>query len=161
MLPGAHRAAQPPAARCAPAAIIIYTSSFARFARSATSPSFAYVINPAGQLSVQSFSCYSPIASASVAAPRSHPLQLLLPDRVRFSCYSRIASASAAAPRLRPLQLLLPDRVRFSCCSPIASASAAVPRLRPLKLATAVLEDSSPCQNATFFAESGVRGSVN
>ena len=85
--PGAHRAAQPPAARCAPAAIIIYTSSFAR---SATSPSFAYVINPAGQLYVQSFNCYSPIASASIAAPQSHPLQLLLPDRVCFSCYSRI-----------------------------------------------------------------------
>ena len=99
-------------------------------------------------------SCFSLIASASAAAPRLRPLQLLLAAYVRFSCFSRsrplrlllpdcvhfnccspivsastaahpIASASTAAPRLRPLQLLLPDCVRFNCCSPIASASTA------------------------------------
>ena len=67
------------------------------------------------------FSCCSPLASASVAAPWLRPLRLLLPDCVRFNCCSPIASASTAAQRLSPLQLLLPDCVRFSCCSPIAS----------------------------------------
>ena len=75
------------------------------------------VRNPAPDSSLKS--CFSPIASASAAAPgpdcgiRFHccvclRLQLLLP----------IASASTATPRLRPLQLLLPDCVRFNCCSP-------------------------------------------
>ena len=86
--------------------------------------------------------------SASTAAPRLRPLQLLLATCVCFSCYS-------------PIVQLLPDCVRFSCCSPIASicfnccspfasASAAArhlcllqlllpdcstaPRLRPLQL---------------------------
>ena len=60
---------------------------------------------------------------------RLRPLQLLLPDCVRFNCCSPIVSASTAAPRLRPLQLLLlPDCIRFDCCcSPIASASTAAP----------------------------------
>ena len=72
------------------------------------------------------FSCCSPLASASAAAPG--------PDcGIRFqcspfasasSCCSPIVPASAAAHRLRPLQLLLP----------IASSSAATPRLRPLQL---------------------------
>ena len=96
-------------------------------------------------------SCCSPIACATAATPRLHPLQLLLPNCidtlqlllpvcVRISCCSLIASASAAAhrlhplqlllaliatvstaPRLCPLRLLLPDCVRFSCCSPVAS----------------------------------------
>ena len=38
----------------------------------------------------------------------------LLPDGLSYSCCSLIASASAAAPRLHPLQLLLPNFVRFS-----------------------------------------------
>ena len=89
-------------------------------------------------------SCCSPIASASAAArllhrsastaaPRLRPLQLLVATCVCFSCYSphcirfncsTIASASAVAPRLCLLQLLLrlhlqlPDCVRFDCCSP-------------------------------------------
>ena len=86
--------------------------------------------------------------SASTAAHHLRSLQLLLPDCVRFSCCSPLASASAAAPRLRPLEpsaaapgprllnccspiilrplrLLLPDCVRFNCCSS---------RLRPLRL---------------------------
>ena len=63
------------------------------------------------------FSCCSPIASTSAAAPRLRPLQLL-PDCVRFSCCSPIPSASTAAARLHVLQLLLPDCVRFDCCSP-------------------------------------------
>ena len=91
------------------------------------------------------------------AAPRLHPLQLLLPalrvasirfdcrslfasasaaalDCIHFNC-SSIASASAAAPRLHPLQLLLPDCVRFNnCCSPIASDSTAAHRLLRLLL---------------------------
>ena len=61
----------------------------------------------AGQLSVQS--CCSPIASASVAAPRLH--------RSTSNCCSLFPSASAAVPQLRPLQLLLAACVRFSCCS--------------------------------------------
>ena len=106
------------------------TSSFAHFAHSATSPLFAYVSNPAPDSSLQS--CCSPIASASAAAPRLHPIrfncmllrpfQLLLPDCVHFNCCSPIASISAAAPH------------RFSCCFPIASGSTAAPRLRPLQL---------------------------
>ena len=115
----------------------IYTSSFARFARSATSPSFAY--QGAGQLSVQS--CCSPIASA--CPPRLRPLpgpiasllqlllpvcvrfQLLLPDCARF-CYCCMLAACvrfSCCSRSRPLQLLLPDCVRFDCCSPNCSAS--------------------------------------
>jgi len=70
VLPGAHRAAQPPAARCAPATF------------------------PLVRLRDQS-------SRTALCAE----LQLLLPDRVRFSCCSPIASASAAAPHLRPLQL--------------------------------------------------------
>ena len=98
-------------------------------------------------------SCFTPIASASAAAPE--PV-----CGIRFHCCSQfasassccspiahasaaarrlrplqlllpIASASAATPRLRPLQFLLPDCVRFNCCSPIASASTAA---RPLRL---------------------------
>ena len=77
-------------------------------------------------------SCLSPIAPASSAARRLHPLQLLLP----------IASTLAATPRLRPLQLLLPDYVSFDCCSPIA--------------------DSSQCPDPKFSnILRGVRGSVN
>ena len=109
---------------------------------SSTSPSFAYVSNPAPDSSVQS--CCSPIASTSANAPRLHPLQLMLPDCIKplpllltiyvcFSCCSPIASGpSTAAPRLHPaLQLLLLDWVRrFNCCSPIASgASTAAPLL--------------------------------
>ena len=101
---------------------------------SSTSPSFAYVSNPAPDSSVES--CCSSIASTSANAPRLHhikPLPLLLPVYVCFSCCSPIASgASTAAPRLRPaLQLLLPDCVRrFNCCSLIASgASTAAPLL--------------------------------
>ena len=76
-----------------------------------------------------------------LAAPRSCPLQLLLPNCVRFSLSycsqnasascsycSPIMSNSAAAPRLRRLLLLLPDHVRFmsgctrfSYCSPVVS----------------------------------------
>ena len=100
---------------------IVITSSFARFTRSATSPSFAYVSN---------------------SAPDSSLSELLLPDCVRFSCCSPIASirfnccspfesASVAARHLC---------LSFSCycvhynCSPIAFASAVAPRLRPLQL---------------------------
>ena len=149
-----------------------FTSSFAR---SATSPSFAYVSNPAPDSSL-----------CRAAAPRLTPLQLLLPDCieplqlllpvcVRFSYCSPLASASAAAPRL---WLLLAACVRFSCCpdcfylncssSPIASASAAAPRLHPLQL---LLSDcvrfnccspscSGPCPIFSNIL-SGVQGSVN
>ena len=112
---------------------IIITSSFARFACSAASPSFTYVSNLVPDSSLR-----------RAAAPRLCPLQLLLAACVRFSCCSTIASTSVAAPRLCPLQLLLPDCVCFNCCSPfastsscctpIASASAAARRLRPLQL---------------------------
>ena len=149
----------------------VITSSFAR---SATSPSFAYVSNPAPYSSLcraaaprlRSFSCCTPIASirfkllfpVSVrfsCCPPIASLQLLLATCVRFSCSSPISTA----PRLRPLRLLLPDCVRFNCCSPIASASTAAPRLRPL-VASPVLEDSSPCPMfSNVFRR--VRGSVH
>ena len=116
----------------------IVTISLTRFARSTTSPSIAYVSNPAPDSSLH-----------RAAAPRLRPLQLLLtacirisccmlPDCVRFNC-SLIASASAAAPRLRPFHLQLPDCVRFDCCSPIASASC-FERFQPMPN---VLEHSS------------------
>ena len=63
------------------------TSSFARFARSATSPTFTYVSNPVPDSSL-----------CRAAAPRLRRLQLCSP----------MASASSAAPRLHPLRLLLP-----------------------------------------------------
>ena len=99
----------------------IPTSSFARFTRSATSPSFTYLSNPVPSSSL-----------CRAAAPQLRPLQLLLPDCidplqlllpicVRFNC-SPIVSTSAA----------LPDCVRFNCCSPIASVSSAAPRLHLL-----------------------------
>ena len=120
------------------------TSSFARFARSATSP-----LCRAAAPQLRPLQLLLPARlhrSASTAAPHLYPLQLLLAACVRFSCCSRlrlfqllpicvrfgcsspIASASAAAPRLCPLQLLLPDCVHSGCCSPIVSASAAAPR---------------------------------
>ena len=119
-----------------------YTSSFTRFAHSATSPLFAYVSN----LALDSALCRAAaprlcplqlllpdsIRSTSNAAPRLHLLQLLLADCIHFSCCSPIVSTSTA-PRLHPLQLLLPDCVHFNC-SPIASASNAAPRLHPLQL---------------------------
>ena len=100
----------------------IYTSSFACFACSATSPLLAYVSNLAPDVGRRTalcaelllsdcvrFSCCSPIASASTATRRSRPLQLLLPDF--------ILPPSAAAPRFCSLYLLLPDCVRFNCSS--------------------------------------------
>ena len=129
---------------------IMYTSSFAHFARSATSPSFAYVSNLVPDSSL-----------CRAAAPRLRPLQLLLPVRLHRSVStvmllsSRLASASAAARRLRSLQLLLsiasisaallPDCVRFGYCSPIASASTLLPNGVRFSCCSppAVLEDSS------------------
>ena len=82
------------------------------------------VRNPAPDSSLKS--CFSPIASASAAARRLRPLQLLLPGPIAAS-----ASTAARTPRLppprvqlllaarsRPLRLLLPDCVRLNCCSP-------------------------------------------
>ena len=94
------------------------------------------------------FSCFS----------RSRPLWLLLPDCIRFNCCSPIASASTAAPRLRPLQLLarlrplqllLPDCVRFNCCSP---ASTAAPRLHTSAACWIPPHARAQCSR-TFFAE--------
>ena len=113
---------------------LFIASSFARFARLATSPSFACVSNLAPDSSLCRAAAPR-FASASAAVPQLRPFQLLhsdcvrcspltatsslrlLPDCVRFGCCSPIAIASTAAPRLRPLQLLLPDRFRFDCCS--------------------------------------------
>ena len=103
------------------------------------------------------FSCCSPRASASAAAP----------DQVRFGCYSPIASASTAAPglrplqlllaRLRPLQLLLPDCVRFNCCSPDCVRFDCCSPIAYIRLL-----DSSPCPSPMFSNTlRGVRGSVN
>ena len=58
----------------------------------------------AAALDCVGFNCSS-IASASAAALRLHPIQLLLPT---------------AAPRLRPIQMQLPNCIRFDCCSPPA-----------------------------------------
>ena len=52
------------------------------------------------------------------AAPRLHR------SASTVTC-SPFGSASAAAPRVRPLQLLFPDCFRFSCCSTIACTLAA------------------------------------
>ena len=134
------------------------------------------VRNPAPDSSLKS--CFSPIASASAAAPRPDcgirfhcwlpvclRLQLLLPGPIAASastagspfasassCCSPIAPASAAARRFHDQQLL-----------PIASAStaASAPRLRPLQLLLARLRplrlllpdcilDSSPCPVPMF-----------
>ena len=153
-------------------AIIKKTSSFARFARSATSPSFAYLSNLVPDSSL-----------CRAAAPRLRPLQLLLaacvrfesaaapgPDCIRFNC------CSPGRPVCVRFQLLLPDCARFSCCCcmhtchlrphqllfPIASASAAAPRLRPLRL---LLPDCMQPQldSSPMFSNilRGVRGSVN
>ena len=110
----------------------VYIHSASSFACSATSPSFAYVSNPAPD----NFLCRD-------AAPRLRPLQLLLPNCVCFN-YSPIVSASAAAPRLCPLQLLLPivQLLLPDCMHRLA--------------APAVLEDSSHARaqcSQTFFAE--------
>ena len=113
------------------------TSSFARFAHSATSP----LVRLCAELLLPNcirFSCcfqrdyIDPLQLLLAACVRfscCSRLRLfqLLPICVRFGCSSPIASASAAAPRLCPLQLLLPDCVHFGCCSPIVSASAAAP----------------------------------
>ena len=124
----------------------IYTSSFARFARSATSPSFAY--QGAGQLSVQS--CCSPIASACPPPPPPPP-----PDCVRsrarlhpcFNCCSPFASASSCCSPIAPASAT-------AACSPLASASAAAhdrvhftaaPRLRPLRLLLPQLQRQLDC----------------
>ena len=100
------------------------------FARSATSPSFAYVSNPVPDSSL-----------CRAAAPRLCPLQADAPrlhqsaSWLLFPIHSAsaaarclLASASAALPRFQQL----PDCVRFDCCSLIASASTAAPWLHPL-----------------------------
>ena len=116
--------------------MFIYTSSWARFARSANSPMFAYrAQSGAGQLSEElllpdcvRFSCCS-------RARLRHPLPLLLALpvclRLASSCCSPIApasaaarypiaSASTAAPDCVRLNCCSPDCIRFDCCSPIA-----------------------------------------
>ena len=109
-----------------------YTCNTLQVARSATSPSFAYVSNPAPDSSLcrvvapqlrllQLLLRPQLHRSASAAAPQLCALQLLLATCVCFSCCSLIVSASTA-PRLYPIQLLLPDCVRFDCCYPIVSA---------------------------------------
>ena len=87
------------------------------------------------------------------AAPRLHPLQLLLPARlhqsvsttaelpacIRFSCCSPLASAFSCCSRLRPFQLL-PDCV-----------SAAAPRLRPLQLCSPMASASAAAPHQLFW----------
>ena len=124
--------------------------SFARFARSVTSPSFAYreYKSGAGQalcvdllLPRLRFNCCSPFASTSAdgisilpaiasasTAPRLRRLWLLLPDCVRFNCSPSRCVGLGCCSRLRPLQLL-PDCVGLGC-----STSTAAPQLRPLQL---------------------------
>ena len=116
------------------------------FTCSATSPSFTYMSNPA------------PVSSlCRAAAPRLHPLQLLLPDCIDplRDCCTPFPSASAAAHHLRQLRLLFP---KFNS-SPIVSTSTAAPRLHPL-VASPVLEDSGLCLMFSNIL-CGVRGSAN
>ena len=116
--------------------LILYTSSFARFARSATSPLFAYMTIPAPNSSLCRAADPAIVSASATAswllllaacvrsyatAALSHRFQQL-PNCVHFGCSSPIASDSTAAPRLRPLQLQLPDCVHFDCYTPIASA---------------------------------------
>ena len=99
-------------------------------------------------------------ALCRAAAPRLHPLQLLLPDGIDpLQLHAPpLASTSAAAPRLHPLQLLLVAYVRFSCCSLITSPSTA-PRLRALRLLLHPLVVPASCSSLCVLR--GVRGSVN
>ena len=131
-------------------AFLSFTSSFAH---SVTSPSFAYMCNPAPDSSlcraVAPRLCPLQLLLPDCIDPLQlllpdciDPLQLLLPDCVRFmrsAAARRLrllqlllpdfnCSPISTAPRLCPFRLLFPDRVRFGCCSPIVSASAAVPR---------------------------------
>ena len=104
----------------------VYTVQVAELASLAQllPPCSPTVRNPAPDSSLKS--CFSPIVSASAAAPG--------PDcGIRFHCCSPFASASSCCSRSRPLRLLLPDCVRFNCCSPIASASTAA---RPIASAS-------------------------
>ena len=138
--------------------LILYTSSLARFPRSATSWLFRHRTALCAELLTPGLCplrlllpgcCCSQLVSA-------HTLQLLsVPD---FNS-SPIVSTLGAPPRLRPIQLLLLDCVHFNCSSPIASTLTATPRLHPL-VASPVLEDSSPCPMFSNFLRR-VRGSVN
>ena len=95
--------------------IYMYTMSSLR-----SSPSFAYVHNLAPDSSLCRLQSCSPIASASAAARRLRPLQLLLPGPIAASASTAappLPPLPAAAPRLCPLHLLLVTCIRFSCCS--------------------------------------------
>ena len=109
--------------------LILYTSSFARFARSATSPLFAYMTIPAPNISL----CRAAAPHDCVRFGYCFPVAVArsLCPLIRYSCSQ---SPISTAPRLCPLWLLLPDCVRFNCCSSIASTSTAAPRLHPLWL---------------------------
>ena len=110
--------------------LILITSSFACFARSATSPSFAYLSNPVPDSSL-----------CRAAAPRLRPLQLLLPARLLLLS-SWLASASAASRHLRPLQLLL-SIASVSTASRLRPLRLLLPRLRPLQLCSPMASVSS------------------
>ena len=86
-------------------AIVVYLICTSSFARSATSPSFAYMSNPAPDNSL-----------CRAAAPRLRPLQLLLHDCIN------LPQLLATPVNLHPLRLLPAACVCFSCCSAIASA---------------------------------------
>ena len=117
-----------------------YTSSFARFAHSATSPSLS---NPAPDSSL-----------CRAAAPRLHPLQLLLLDCICFSCCSPLHTARLCTLRLL---LLIPNCVCFNCCSPIVSASTAAPRLHASACSPHLCPGPLPMFSNILC---GVRGSV-
>ena len=98
-------------------------------------------------------SCYSPIASASAAAPRLRPLPAAAP-RLRPLQLPIASANSAAARRLRPLQLLLPIASASAAASRLPTAA---PRLHAYPLAAPAgfqpQLDSSPIYSRTFFAE--------
>ena len=132
---------------------------FARFARSATSPSFTYVSNPAPDSSL----CRAAAPELRPLSPRLRPLQLLLAacvrfesaaapwhDCIRFNCCSPFASASSCCYPIASASAAAPDRVRFGCCSPIASASTAAPRLH----ASACSPSWIPAQCSRTFSRS-------
>ena len=88
------------------------------------------------------------VSASACAAPRLHPIQLLLPDCVCFSYYPRsIVFAPATTPRLCLLQVLLPNCVCFDNCSQLCPRQLLLPVFVRFSLCCllAIQEGPSPC----------------
>ena len=109
----------------------------------------AAVVHRLVRLGKASFIQVAELASlAQLLPPCSPTVRNPVPDSSLKSCFSPIASASAAARRLRPLQLLLPDPGPDcgTAAPSLPPPPAAAPRLRPLRLLLPdCILDSSPC----------------